>query len=473
MSGRGIARRDFLRGALAASAASTVGLVGACRPTSTGEAPPVDVAFEPGQPLPWHNWAGNQACRPQARLAPESEDELVAALARAEGPIRPVGAGHSFSALVPSEGSLIATDLLNGLVAVDAEQGRCEVWSGTRLHQLGPMLEAHGLALPNMPDIDYQTLAGAVSTSTHGTGATLGSFSTFVEALTLATPTGELIECDRERNTEVFDAARCSLGALGVLTKLELGCVPSHRLHQRARFAPLEDVLDDVERLRSENRHLEILAFPHATLANVIETNDAAGRPDTPMEQQPGAEALRDAFRAVGWMPGAGDAVYDALFELAVGDDEAERVGLSWRVLTNARIGRFREMEYTVPAEAGPACLREILRTIVEREIPLVYPIQYRYVKGDDVWLSMSHARDGCSISIHQYADEDHRPVYAAIEPIFRRYEGRPHWGKLHTADAAELAGRYARWRDFEEVRRALDPEGRMLNSHLRSVLGA
>lgn len=464
-------RRSFLRSALAASAA---GLWPGCRPTSTGEAKEVDVPWVPGEPLPWRNWAGTHVCRPAERAAPETEDELVALLERAPAPIRPVGAGHSFSALVPSDGTLLATDFLDGLRSSDAARAQCEVGAGTRLHRLGPLLAAEGLAMKNMPDIDYQTLAGAISTSTHGTGTTLGSLSSFIVGLTLATPSGELLECDAEREPELFAAARCSLGALGVITRIRLQCEPGYRLAQRTGFEPLADVLDDIDARKRAHRHFELLAFPHASLAQVIVTDVAEpGASQDTRPEDPDPRILRDVYRGVGGLGPVGDWIYDGIFKLVVGDETTVHAGPSYEVLTHERILRFREMEYTVPAEAGPACLREVMHAIDARGIPIVYPVELRYVKSDDIWLSMFCERDGCTISIHQYADEAYEDAYAALEPIFWKYEGRPHWGKLHTLDAARLAALYPRWQDFREIRRSLDPEGRMLNDHLRAVLGA
>jgi FAD-linked oxidoreductase len=424
--------------------------------------------------LPWRNWAGNQACRPAARAAPATEPELLSLLATGEGALRPVGSGHSFSALVPSDGTLVASDLMSGILATDAERLQAEVWAGTRLHQLGPMLQAHDQALPNLPDMAYPTLGGALATSTHGTGPRFGSLSSMVERLVIATPSGELLECSRERNSEVFHAARCSLGALGIVTRVRLQNQRAFRLVETARFEPLEAVLEDVEQRRDRHRHFELFAFPHASLAQVIETDEDDGSAEPLGQEDPRAVyELRDVYRLVGGIPGLGRILYDGALRLVSGSAETRRVGPSFAVLTHERIARFREMEYTVPAEAGPACLREVLATIRERALPVVFPIEYRYVRGDDVWLSMFHGRDGCTISIHQYADEDHRPYFAEIEPIFWKYEGRPHWGKLHSLDAMRLRERYPRWRDFAEVRRALDPSGRLLNAHLRTVLGA
>jgi FAD-linked oxidoreductase len=320
----------------------------------------------------------------------------------------------------------------------------------------------------------YPTLGGALATSTHGTGPRFGSLSTMVERLVLATPSGELLECSRERNAEVFHAARCSLGALGVLTRVRLQNQRAFRLVETAHFEELDALLEDVERRRDAHRHFELFAFPHTSLAQSVVTDEDDGSAEPAGEEDPEAVyLLRDVYRSVGKLGGLGRFLYERALRLASGSAETRRVGPSFEVLTHDRIARFREMEYTVPAEAGPACLREILDTIRARDIPIVFPIEYRYVKGDDIWLSMFEGRDGCSISVHQYADEDHRPYFAEIEPIFWKYEGRPHWGKLHSLDAERLRARYPRWQDFQEVRRALDPTGRLLNAHLHGVLGA
>ncbi|MAE96555.1 MAG: FAD-linked oxidoreductase [Deltaproteobacteria bacterium] len=463
-------RRELLH---AAALAAATGFLPGCSPTSLGPSPEELPGYEPGKALPWRNWGGNQGCRPALRGAPSSEDELAELLRSAPGVIRPVGTGHSFSALVPSDGTLVACDLMSGVIAADRERREAEVWAGTRLHQLGPALQAQGQAMPNLPDIDYQTLAGAVATSTHGTGPRFGSLSSTVRGLTLVTPRGEIIGCSRETNPEIFDAARCSLGALGVVSRMTLANQASFDLTETTSFEPLGDLLDDVEARRDRHRHFELYAFPHTEAGMAIATDEGRGEPSpTPEFEGDPLKMARDAFRKVGGLPLVGSALYEALV-LRVADMPASvRSGPSYTVLTHPRITRFREMEYTVPAEAGPLCLREILDTIRRDRIPVVFPIEYRYVRRDELWLSMFHERDGCTISLHQFVDEDYRPYFDAMERIFRKYEGRPHWGKLHGLSAAELRGLYPRWQDFLEVRESLDPEGRMLNEHLRGVFG-
>jgi len=462
-----LTRRALLRaGAAGALAALLPTRAARALDESAGGAP----RFEPGQPLPWRNWAGNQACRPEARLAPASEPELLEALARADGVVRPAGTGHSFSALVPSEGTLLFADLLSGVVSADAERLRAEVWAGTRLHALGLALAGVGQAMPNLSDIDYQTLGGALATSTHGTGVTLGSLGSAVRGLALATPRGELLECDETRHPELFAAARTSLGALGVVSRVTLQNRAPYRLTERTEFTALEPVLEDIERHRRENRHFELMPFPHSSVTLSIATNETDEQPDLAGDEDPYAiDTLETLFRVTRGIPWLGSELFDVALGLQRG---SVRRGPSYAVLAHPRIVRFREMEYTVPAEAGPACLRELLAAIRTRDLPVHWPLEYRYVRRDDAWLSMFHERDGCSISVHQSAELDHRPVFEALEPIFWKYDGRPHWGKLHTLDAARLAPLYPRWRDFREVRRALDPERRLLNAHLRTLLG-
>jgi FAD-linked oxidoreductase len=461
-----LTRRAFLGAGAAGAAAALLRLPLPARAAEEPAAPP----FAPGAPIAWRNWAGNQSCMPAARIAPGAEEELAAALARAAGPVRPAGTGHSFSALVPSEGTLVFADLLSGVISADAERLEAEVWAGTRLHALGPLLEGVGQAMPNLSDIDYQTLGGALATSTHGTGATLGSLSSAVAGLRLATPAGELVDCDAARRPELFAAARVSLGALGVVTRARLANRARHRLVEHTSIVPLEDVLGDVARYRAEHLHFEIMPFPHSSMTLLVTTDEAG--PDAPdgLADDPYAiETLETLFALTRRIPWLGGWLLDLALRV---QPSGVRAGPSYAVLSHPRIVRFREMEYTVPAEAGPACLREVLAAIRDRDIPVHWPLEYRYVRRDDAWLSMFHERDGASISIHQTAHLDHAPYFDAIEPIFWRYEGRPHWGKLHTLDAPRLAARYPRFRDFLEVRRELDPAGRLLNPHLRALFG-
>lgn len=476
MSTPDLKRRRLLK---VGAAGAILGMLPGCSPDVNGVAQPqTPLPFTPGKPVPWVNWAGNQACLPEQRFAPASEEALIDAIRQSTGIIRAVGAGHSFSPLVPTDDSLISTDLLAGIISHDPATLQAEVWAGTRVQQLGPLLAGIGQALPNQPDLDYLSMGGALATSAHATGPRFGPMTDYVSGLTLATPSGELIECSASQQPAIFQAARTSIGALGLITRIRLQNQAAFRLVEVNRIEQTEDVLDDIDKRMAMHRHFEILPLLHSPLCLSVAT-DIAGPDDVPSgEDDPQAlNTLRSAYEAVGWLPGIGDASYARLLDLAIGSTAGSvRVGPSYQIFPHVRVVRFREMEYTVPVEAGPACLREILRTVREKHLPVCFPLEYRYVKGSDAWLSMFQGmgdRGGCSISVHQYGDIDYRPYFAEIEPIFWKYQGRPHWGKLHTLDAKRLAALYPdHWQDFQEVRRTLDPQGRMLNPHLRHILG-
>jgi len=424
--------------------------------------------------IPWRNWSGGQSCLPAARLAPKDLDELVQVVRRAEGRIRPVGSGHSFSALVPTDGTLLSLSFFSGLLDHDAASLQAEFGGGTPMSRMGPALKAIGQALPNMADVDYQTLAGAIATSTHGTGKAFGSYASQVVGLQLVTASGEVLDCDAKRHPEVFRAARVSLGALGLVTRVRLQNRPAYRLRERQWVAKTEELLEEVETNTRDNQHWEMQVVTHSDYALSIalnETTDPATPPISP-EEEGGNEfvTLIEKLDKYGSdFPATRRMLLNSMRLVADFDD---RIGDSHDIYANARTVRFNEMEYSVPAEHGPACLREILALIRDKDLRTWFPIEYRYVKADDIVLSMFEGRDSCSISVHQHYQMDHHNFFAAVEPIFWKYQGRPHWGKLHSLNARALQALYPRWNEFAQVRQALDPAGKFLNGHLSSILG-
>ncbi|MGB3126161.1 MAG: D-arabinono-1,4-lactone oxidase [Pseudomonas sp.] len=424
--------------------------------------------------IPWRNWSGAQTCLPLARLAPKDLDELVQVIRQAPGQIRPVGSAHSFSALVPTDGTLLSLSYFNGLLDHDAATLQATFAAGTPMSRMGPALKAVGQALPNMADIDYQTLAGAISTSTHGTGVGFTSYSACVTGLQLVTAQGEVLDCDAQRHPDVFSAARVSLGALGVATQIRSQNRAPYRLRERQWIAKTEDLLEDVDKNTRENQHWEMLVVTHSDYALSIALNETTD-PETPAVDP--AEAGGNEFVSIiekldkygSDFPGTRRTLLNSLRFFASFED---RVAESFQVYANVRNVRFNEMEYSVPAEHGPACLREILKLITNKDLRTWFPIEYRYVKADDIPLSMFEGRDSCSISVHQHYAMDHHNFFAAVEPIFWKYAGRPHWGKLHTLNARTLQPLYPRWDEFTRVRRELDPSGKFLNAHLSSILG-
>lgn len=431
-------------------------------------------AAETPRPIPWRNWSGAQSCLPLERAAPQNLDELVQLIRKATGKIRPVGSGHSFSALVPTNDTLLSLGHFSGLLAHDAQTLQAEFGAGTPMSSMGAPLRDVGQALINMADTDYQTLAGAIATSTHGTGIGFGSYSSNVSGLQLVSAAGEVLDCNRDHNPELFAAARVSLGALGVVTKVRMQNRAAFRLRERQWLGKTEELLEDIDNLKRDNQHWEMLVVTHSDYALAValnETEDPATPPVPPDEE--GGNGFIDIIEGLDKhlsdSPGLRRSLLNNMRHLASFDD---RVDASYEIYANVRNVRFNEMEYSVPAEHGPACLREILKRIDDGNLRTWMPVEYRYVKADDIPLSMFEGRDSCAISIHQHYSMDHHDFFAAIEPIFWKYQGRPHWGKLHSLGARQLQVLYPRWKEFTELRQDLDPQGRFVNAHLAGLFG-
>ena len=451
----GVSRRRFLANS------ALLALYGAAsRPASAASAS-----------LPWRNWSGGQVAYPAGRIEPATETELIDFLASSQGPIRPVGSGHSFTGLVPTDGQLIVIDRLNGLLDYDSDTLEATFAAGARLGDTGSALEAVGQAMFNLPDIDRQTLAGATATATHGTGLEFFNLSGYITGLRLVTSTGSVLDLDAEHQPDVFDAARVSLGALGIVTRIRMRNRTPYRLKQRSWIMPIDEVMEQFEDLAGSHRHFEIFPLTHSDYAIALatdETTDAINNPEPSPEE---AAAFDEAMASFAQVPP--EQRKPLVNGLAQQIEPSERVDVSYRVLTNIRNNRFNEMEYSVPRESGAECLREVLATIEEKKIDVVFPLEYRYVKGDDLWLSMSTGdEDHAAISIHRTAAADYQTYFNTIEPIFWKYEGRPHWGKLHSLGRSELTRLYPRFEEFLAVRKELDPQGRLLNDHLRFLFG-
>lgn len=427
----------------------------------------------------WTNWSGDVTCRPRQVARPRSLAalvDLVQKTALARGKLRVVGAGHSFSPVVATDQTLVSLARLRGLAEVDRDAHAATVLAGTTIRELGGLLGHHGLALENQGDIDAQSIAGAVSTGTHGTGIAFGSLSTQVRALTLVIATGETLTCSPTHEPEIFKAAQVALGSLGVLARVRLQCVPSYILRDVRKNVDLAACLADFEDNCRRHRHFEFWWFPYSDRAatkalDVVPTP----RPRSLMKRVLADKVLETgvfwaASEAVRLLPGLSRPV--ARFA-ARAMSETDHADHSHRVFPSARDVRFNEMEYAVPVERGPDCLRE-LRAYIERgRVRVHFPIEYRVVAADDIWLSPFYRRDSAVVSVHMYAGMPYNDYFAGCEAIFRNHRGRPHWGKIHSLTAHALRDMYPEWDRFHDVRRRLDPDGMFLNEHLTRIFGA
>ena len=412
---------------------------------------------------PWLNWSGYLRAEPAGRVAPGSTEELAAWLAKTSGKVRPVGSAHSFSPLVPTKGHLLVLDRLSGLDSLLAASSEAVFHAGTRLSDTGQPLWQAGQAMFNLPDIDRQTIAGALATSTHGTGARLQSLSGYVSGLELVTASGEILVLDAGH--EFLPAAAVSLGALGVITKATFRNRAPFRVRTRTWVEETTAILDKFDQYCREWQHFEMMPLLHSDYALAI------AHQETEAELQPPPGPDDDSLLTlIGATPVP---LRGALINsLAQTVEPTESVQRSYEALTNVRMTRFNEMEYSVPADVGADCLLEVMRAVAENAVDVVIPLEYRIIDADDTWLSMFTGSPRVSISVHRLAGEDFNPLFNLVEPIFWKYGGRPHWGKWHSLGHSELRALYPKFDDFTRLRQELDPAGRLLNPHLAKLFG-
>jgi L-gulono-1,4-lactone dehydrogenase len=417
----------------------------------------------------WSNWSRGQSCAPAEHVRPATRAELSEAVARGRA-VRVAGAGHSFSGVVPTDGTLLSLDRLDRVLDIDRDSGLVRAEAGIRLHRLVRELHAHGLALPNLGDIDAQSLAGALGTGTHGTGRKIGNLATSVEAMELVLADGSQLTVD---GGDELRAARVGLGALGVVAAVTLRCVPAFRLHAVDRPVPLDDVLGELDRHVDGNDHFELFTFPHSPIA-LTRTNNRSDAPPTP--RRPRREWLQDVvldnhvFGLLNRVARRAPKTIPALNRLAGRSaSQRERVADSFDVFASPRLVRFEEMEYALPREHAVEAMRAA-RQILER-YPVSFPIELRFSAGDDALLSPAHGRDTAYVAVHVFEGMSFDAPFREVEAVMGEWAGRPHWGKRSFLSAAELAPRYPRWADFAAIRERLDPEGRFVNAWARQTL--
>jgi FAD-linked oxidoreductase len=395
--------------------------------------------------------------------------------------VKAVGAGHSFTAIAVAPGVLLDLSDLTGLVDVDRERSRVTLLAGTRLHEVPALLAPYGLAMENLGDIDRQSISGAISTGTHGTGARFGGIATQVVGAVLVTASGELLTVSETENAELLPAVALGLGALGILVHVTLQCVPAFVLHAVEHPEDLHEVLSGLDHRVSEHDHFEFYWFPHTDRAmtkyNTRLPESAPRHPLPPVGKWFDDVVVGNGLHQVACsVAKAIPATIPPINRLSVkvwGDREF--TDTSTRVFTTSRGVRFREMEYALPAENVRPAFEAFQALVDERGWRISFPVEVRVAAGDDRWLSTAYGRETAYLAAHRYVREPWADYLGAVGEIVRAVAGtaaRPHWGKLHPLAAADLAPRYPRFADAVALRDRLDPDARFANAYTRRVLG-
>lgn len=432
-----------------------------------------------GKQRGWQNWSGSLPPGMAEIVTPQDMAQLQTLVSETKGPVRPVGSGHSWMPLVPADGPdektagvVVRLDAFGGVLQVDAGKKKARLGAGGKLKDLSPLLAEHGLAFRNLGDIDVQSLAGATSTATHGTGKTLPCLAAEICGLTLMTAQGEVMRIDEQENAALLPAAQVSLGALGLITEMDMQLVAAHKLHRRVEFRPMDALLGEAMQMWDTHRNFEFFYIPFSGTAMAI-THDITEVADTPRDADESDDAVMQlkALRDwLGWFPWARKKLLGAAISKA---PEENVIGDSWRLLSSARNVAFNEMEYHLPVDKGLAALDEVRWYIERRRPDVFFPIECRMTAADTAWLSPFHAGPCVSVAVHTHAPDAYDFLFSEIEPIFRRHGGRPHWGKLNSLDGKALAALYPKLSDFTELRHELDPGGKFVNPYLQTLFGA
>ncbi len=427
----------------------------------------------------FENWSGSLQFTPEKIMYPQSDDEIIRIVRRAVQAgktVRMIGSGHSWTPLVKTDSILLSLQKYQGIISIDKESNIAEVKAGTSIKRLGELLYEQGYAMENLGDIDVQSLAGALSTGTHGTGVNYGTLSTQLEGITFINGLGEVITCSREVKPELFRAAQVSLGALGVIVRMKIRVIPTFRLKLHTKGASLEETLDRLEDYKREYQHFEFYWMPgtkkvYLKMANPS-TDEFRGIGISKVLQEIFLEniLLGSLMWIARFIPAFSRMVSKII---AASTSENIVVDHSHRIFATVRWIKFNEMEYNIPKEHFKTVIYEMEAAFEKEKYQVPFPIECRWVKKDNIMISPASGRDSAYIAIHQFKGMKYEKYFNDMEKIFRKYNGRPHYGKMNSANLANFAKFYPEWEAFQAIRQKQDPQGVFLNPYLKGIFGA
>ncbi len=427
----------------------------------------------------WKNWAGNEVAHPVSIETPRSEDELIRIVRQAADrgeKVKVPGSGHSFTPAAVTDGRLVRIEALQGIYSIDRDKMEVRVGAGTTLNNLNRLLAAEGLAMANLGDIAYQTVAGAISTSTHGTGVKLTGLAAQVVGMRLVDGHGNVLQCDATQNSDVLDFARVSVGSLGAISECTIRVVDAFRLHATEAPMKLDEVLNNLDELRASHDHFEFFWIPHTKWA-LTKRNNRTSEPLDPLPKIKGwietTFMENYAFGALCRLGRMKPSLIPRLATALPSSGSRSYINDSYKIFASPRLVRFYEMEHALPAESVAPALREIREMIDHKGYLLNFPVEVRFTAPDDVPLSTAYGRESGYIAVHVYKGMEYTPFFKDVENILRTYDARPHWGKVHHRDAQELSGLYPKFNEFLAMRDRLDPQRTFTNRYTERVFGS
>ena len=426
----------------------------------------------------WTNWAGNQSARPKWINEPASESDvadIVARAAKSNRTVKAVGAGHSFTSTALTDGHLLNMKHLNKIVEVDRANNQVTVEAGIHISELNEQLFELGLAMPNLGDIAYQTISGAIATSTHGTGAKISGIAGQVAAMRLVNGQGEILDINSQHNPELLNVARVGVGALGIVTQVTLNVVPAFRLRAVEGAQKLDSLIENLDELVETNEHFEFFWIPHTRWALTKRNNrttDPVHIPSRAKQWYSKTFLENYAFGAVCALGRIKPNLIPRLATALPSTGQSEIVDESYRIFASERIVKFVEMEYAIPRQHCGEALQRIRSMIDEKGHKVSFPVEVRFTAKDDIALSTASGRDSAYIAVHMYKGMAYESYFRDVAKIMSDYEGRPHWGKMHFLNRNELSKLYPKWNEFLSARDQLDPSRTFANAYTEQVFG-
>ncbi|MFF2878681.1 D-arabinono-1,4-lactone oxidase [Gottfriedia sp. NPDC057991] len=429
----------------------------------------------PMKSMLWKNWSGSVKFIPNQVLYPSSIEEVVSLVKRAnteKKKIRVVGSSHSFTPLISTNDYLMSLDNLNGVISINKEEQIAEVWAGTKLEQLGNELYESGYSQENLGDINVQSIAGAFLTGTHGTGVEHGILSTQIEEMTVVLPSGDLLDCSKTKNTDIYRALGVSLGLLGIVVKFKIRIKPANTYRYESKKVMIDEVYSNLLNLKKENEHFEFYLFPYSENVQMKLMNETRTKKHSfKFEKWKVATIENKAFWLLSEFSRNFPKSSSQISKISGSSVPNSRmVGPSHELFATTRNVKFNEMEYSIPAQYMNDATLEIQEEIKNKRFNVHFPIECRFVKSDNFLISPASMRDSAYIAIHMYKGMPHQEYFNRIEEILQSYNGRPHWGKMHSMNIEKLNHSYPSLSNFLTIRSLLDQNNIFVNAYLAKL---
>lgn len=422
------------------------------------------------------NWARTVEFEPERFSRPDSIEKISDLVKHAKlenKNIRMIGSGHSWTKLIETSDILISLDEYQGITSVNSEEKTVEAKGGTKLGKFNSAAFDHGFHMENMGDVDKQSLAGAASTGTHGTGVDLQSISNQISALTIVDGHGAVKRFDKNKNAAELSALGVSLGSLGVITDIKLQMEDKYKLNVKTAFYEIDDLLSDIDQIKSQNRHTEFFFFPVSEWATIKTMNKSSETAQTKGTFEYIKGSLIDNWLYEKVNRWASSSKKYEFYDRIMRKFESGRSSNTYwahEAYPADRSVRFMEMEYGIPVKFFHQAFNEIREKIKELKIQTLFPIEVRFTKADNLWLSPCYERDTVYFAFHSYIEDEYMKYFTEMEQLLAKYEGRPHWGKWHSLVQAQLSQLYPKWDEFRRIRTEFDPEDIFINDCLKKL---